>query len=81
MHRSTVTWQLEGCSVLVLHLEKLYWPGSGVAKRDLLRSSRSVVPVLLPFFRDRPVLLQLFPASVQRVSSWRRGLPEQAPAC
>ena len=53
MHQSTATWQLGGRSILVSHLEKLYWPESGVTKGDLLRYYRSVAPVLLPYLQDR----------------------------
>ena len=79
MHQSTATWQLEGRSIQVSHLEKRYWPESGVTKGDLLRYYLHVAPVLLPYLQDRPVTLRLFPDGVQGYSYWRREPPEQAP--
>lgn len=79
------SWQLAGRSVSISHLEKLYWPenggdgGDGITKGDMLRYYRSVAPVLLPYLRDRPVTLRLFPDGTQGFSYYRREPPENAP--
>ncbi len=80
MHQSTTTWQFDGRSIQVSHLEKRYWPESGVTKEDLLRYYLHTAPVLLPHLQDRPVTLRLFPDGVQGFSYWRREPPEHAPA-
>jgi bifunctional non-homologous end joining protein LigD len=80
IHQSTATWQFEGRTIQVSHLEKRSWPEAGVTKGDLLRYYRRMAPVLLPYLQDRPVTLRLFPDGVEGYSYWRREPPEQAPA-
>jgi bifunctional non-homologous end joining protein LigD len=82
MNVPAATWQLGSHSVSVAHLDKLYWPEDGhegITKGDVLRYYRTVAPVLLPYLRDRPVTLRLFPDGVYGFSYYRREPPENAP--
>jgi bifunctional non-homologous end joining protein LigD len=47
--------------VKVTTLERVYFPGTGQTKADLLRYYHRIAPVLLPHLRDRPMILRRFP--------------------
>jgi DNA primase len=79
MNASSETWQLGNQAVQVSHLEKVYWPQTGFAKGDLLHYYQQIAPVILPYFKDRPVTLRVFPQGVEGVSYYLRDCPEDAP--
>jgi bifunctional non-homologous end joining protein LigD len=80
MNASSETWQLGNQAVQVTHLEKVYWPQTGFAKSDLLHYYRQIAPVALPYFKDRPVTLRVYPQGVDGVSYYLRDCPDDAPA-
>ena len=79
MNTSSEIWQLGSKTLRVSHLEKLYWPQAGVTKGEMLQYYRQVAPVLLPYFKDRPVTLRLFPEGVTGPSYYMREYPTRAP--
>jgi bifunctional non-homologous end joining protein LigD len=79
MNASSETWQLGNQAVQVSNLEKVYWPQTGFNKGDLLHYYQQIAPVVLPYFKDRPVTLRVFPQGVEGVSYYLRDCPENAP--
>jgi bifunctional non-homologous end joining protein LigD len=79
MNTSSEIWQLGSKTLRVSHLEKLYWPQTGVTKGEMLQYYRQIAPVLLPYFKDRPVTLRLFPEGVTGPSYYMREYPARAP--
>jgi bifunctional non-homologous end joining protein LigD len=79
MNTSSETWQEGDQSVQVTHLEKVYWPQAGFTKGDMLRYYRHIAPVVLPYLKDRPVTLRVYPQGVQGSSYYLRDCPKQAP--
>ena len=73
------TWTLDGIPIHVTHLDKLYWPQAGFTKGDMLRYYRDVAPALLPYLRDRPVTLRVYPNGVEGAGYYQRERPEHAP--
>jgi bifunctional non-homologous end joining protein LigD len=80
MAASATTWRLDGRSVRVTNLDKIYWPEDGLTKGDLLAYYRDLAPTLLPYFADRPVTLRVFPNGIHGYSHYRRERPDNAPA-
>jgi bifunctional non-homologous end joining protein LigD len=72
-------WRVGEREVRVMHLGKLYWPATGVTKGDALRYYLAIAPTLLPYLRDRPVTMRMFPEGAAGPSFYRRDAPEQAP--
>src|SRR6266702_2644869 len=79
MNASSETWQLGNQSVQVTHLEKVYWPQAGFTKGDMLRYYVQIAPVALPYLKDRPVTLRVYPQGVEGASYYLRDCPEEAP--
>ncbi len=79
MSAPSETWQLGSQTVQVSHLEKSYWPQTGITKGEMLRYYRQIAPVALPYFKDRPVTLRLFPQGVDGGSYYLRDCPDYAP--
>src|SRR2546423_636523 len=80
MNASSETWHLGSQAIHVSHLEKVYWPQSGFTKGDVLHYCRQIAPVALPYLKDRPVTLRVYPHGVEGASYYLRDSPEEAPA-
>ena len=79
MNTSAETWHLDSQTVQVTHLEKVYWPESGFTKGEVLEYYRQIASVLLPYLKDRPVTLRMYPQVVEKTSYYLRDCPVDAP--
>jgi bifunctional non-homologous end joining protein LigD len=59
--------------------EKLFWPEEGITKGDLIGYYRAVAPSLLPFLRDRPLVLDRYPDGYRGKSFFQKNAPAFAP--
>jgi bifunctional non-homologous end joining protein LigD len=59
--------------------KKLYWPAEGYTKGDLIEYYRAVSRWLLPYLRNRPVVLTRFPDGIDGKSFYQKDAPEFAP--
>ena len=60
-----VTAEVEGQRLKFTHLKKLYFPEEGLTKRDLLCYYLRIAPLILPFLRDRPLVLRRMPEGMR----------------
>ena len=51
--------------VPLTHLERVYWPEDGYTKGDLIRYYEEVAPVILPYLKDRPLIMKRYPAGLR----------------
>ena len=58
---------------------KIYWPAEGYTKGDLIEYYRAVSRWLLPYLRNRPVVLTRFPDGIDGKSFYQKDAPEFAP--
>jgi bifunctional non-homologous end joining protein LigD len=58
---SEIEVKVEGRSVKLTNLQKLFWPGEGIRKGDLLRYYLKVSPILLPHLVDRAMVMKRYP--------------------
>src|SRR5260221_14133325 len=79
MSTSSETWQLGSQTVQVSHLEKCYWPQTGFTKGEMLDYYRRIAHTALPYFKNRPVTLRMFPEGVSGEAYYLRDCPEAAP--
>ena len=61
------------------NLKKIYWPAEKYTKGDLIEYYRAVVTWLLPYLRNRPVVLTRFPDGIDGKSFYQKDAPEFAP--
>ncbi len=61
------------------NLKKIFWPAEGYTKGDLIEYYRSVGPWLLPYLKDRPLVLTRYPDGIEGKSFYQKDAPEFAP--
>src|SRR6266849_3074138 len=75
-----VTFELDGKRVRFSNLNKVYFPESGHTKRNLLAYYYRVADFILPFLRDRALVLRRYPDGIKGQAFFqkdvREGLPE-----
>ena len=58
--------------------DKVFWPDEGITKRDLAEYYRAVAPWMLPFLRDRPLVLDRYPDGIAGKSFFQKNAPKTA---
>ncbi|MDE3137745.1 MAG: DNA ligase D [Acidobacteriota bacterium] len=77
-NRETVTFDLDGKRLRLTNLSKPLFP-AGYTKRDLLSYYYRVADRLLPFLRERPLVLRRYPDGVTGKSFFQKEAGEAAP--
>jgi DNA primase len=62
------------------HLDKVYWPEAGYTKSDLLDYYEKIAPFLLPYLKDRPVVMKRFPEGIDHESFFQKNCYQQTSA-
>ncbi len=65
--------------VKLTHVDKLFWPEDGFSKGDLIAYYRAVAPWLLPYLKDRPVVLTRYPDGIHGKSFFQKDAPGFVP--
>lgn len=61
------------------NLKKVFWPGEKYTKGDLIEYYRAVSPWLLPYLKDRPLVLTRFPDGIEGKSFYQKDAPDFTP--
>ncbi|HUZ52176.1 MAG TPA: DNA polymerase ligase N-terminal domain-containing protein, partial [Streptosporangiaceae bacterium] len=76
-------WDLFGRTLRLTNLDKELFPGRAgeppVTKRELIRYSARIAPVILPYLAGRPLNMHRFPGGAAEPGFWHKQLPEHAP--
>jgi bifunctional non-homologous end joining protein LigD len=70
---------VEARRVPFTNLDKVFWPEDGYTKGDLVAFYRAVAPWLLPFLRDRPLVLTRFPDGIHGKSFFQKDTAGRVP--
>src|SRR5512140_3329580 len=62
------------------NLGKVFWPGEGITKGDLIDYYRAVAPFLLPHLRDRPFTMKRYPDGWQASFFFQKDASSHVPA-
>jgi len=61
------------------NLDKVFWPDEKYTKGDLIDYYRAISPWLLPYLKDRPVVLTRYPDGITGKSFFQKDAPAFAP--
>ncbi len=75
----TVTIELDGKRFRLSNLNKIYFPESGYTKRDLLAYYYRMADSILPFLRERPLVLRRYPDGIKGQAFFQKDLREGIP--
>ncbi len=67
--------QLPTPEVQFSNLDKIFWPDEKYTKGDLIEYYRAISPWLLPYLKDRPVVLTRFPDGITGKSFFQKDAP------
>jgi len=62
------------------NLHKVFWPADGYTKGDLIAYYDAVAPWLLPYLKDRPVVLTRYPDGITGKSFFQQDAPDSTPS-
>jgi bifunctional non-homologous end joining protein LigD len=65
--------------VRLSNLRKVFWPDDGYTKGDLIAYYDAVAPLMLPYLRDRPVVLTRYPDGIKGKSFFQKDAPVYIP--
>ena len=78
-HSETVSIELDGKRLRLSNLNKVYFPESGYTKRNLLAYYYRMADYILPFLRDRPLVLRRYPDGIKGQAFFQKDLREGVP--
>ncbi|HEY2378711.1 MAG TPA: DNA ligase D [Gemmatimonadaceae bacterium] len=61
------------------NLKKVYWPNERYTKGDLIEYYKSIAPWMLPYLRNRPLVMTRYPDGIDGKSFYQKDAPEFAP--
>ena len=72
--------EVDGRTVRLTNLGKMFWPDSGITKRDLLQYYLDVSPYLLPHVKDRAMVMKRYPHGIAGDFFFMKRAPSPRPA-
>lgn len=68
-----------GRDVEITNPDKVFWPAERYTKGDLIAYYEAVAPWLLPYLRDRPIVLTRYPDGIEGKSFFQKDAPVSVP--
>jgi len=66
--------------VQLTNSKKVFWPADGLTKGDLCTYYEAIAPTILPFLRERPVILVRYPDGIEGKSFYQWNAPKGTPS-
>ena len=70
----TITLEVEGKRFRLTHLNKVYFPESGFTKRNLIAYYYRMADFVLPFLKDRPLVLRRYPDGIKGQAFFQKNM-------
>jgi bifunctional non-homologous end joining protein LigD len=77
--QENVLVELDGKRQRFSNLNKIYFPESSISKRELLAYYYRIAPRILPFLKDRPMVLRRYPNGITGEAFFQKEAGEAAP--
>ncbi len=71
--------EIDGRTLNFTHLNKIYFPESGIRKRDLIAYYYRMADHILPFLKGRPLVMRRYPNGIEQQSFFQKEAPESIP--
>ncbi len=68
-----------GRDLKISNPDKIFWPAERYTKRDLIDYYRAVARWMLPYLKDRPVMIVRYPDGIEGKSFYQKDAPDFAP--
>jgi bifunctional non-homologous end joining protein LigD len=78
--RDNVRVEADGAEVLLTNVRKVFWPGLGITKGDLIQYYADVSKVLLPHIRNRAMVMKRYPHGAAGEFFFMKRAPSPRPA-
>ncbi|MEX2409265.1 MAG: hypothetical protein WD489_09165, partial [Rhodovibrionaceae bacterium] len=75
----TESLTLDGREIVLSHLDKVFFPDSGITKGDLVDYYRRIAETALPHYRARPLSQHRFPDGIGAEGFFQKNLPDYYP--
>jgi bifunctional non-homologous end joining protein LigD len=75
-----VSLEVEGRRLKLTNLNKVFYPGEGITKRDVINYYDAVAPLILPHLRDRPLSLKRYPNGINGQFFFQKDAEDKVPA-
>ena len=75
-HAETIKVELGGKRFRLTHLNKVYFPESGYTKRNLIAYYYQMADYILPFLKDRPLVLRRYPDGIKGQAFFQKNMNE-----
>ena len=72
--------KIGSASVMLTNTSKIYWPGEGITKGQLIAYYQDIAEYILPFLKDRPQSLKRNPNGIGNSGFFHKDAGEEAPA-
>ncbi|MDK2821956.1 MAG: bifunctional non-ous end joining protein LigD [Clostridia bacterium] len=71
--------KVNDCIFNITNINKVFWPNEGYTKGDLLNFYTKIASVILPYLKDRPIVMHRYPDGIEGKSFYQKECPEYAP--
>jgi len=71
--------KIDGNEVILTNQTKIYWPGEGYTKGDLINYYDKMAKYILPYLKNRPESLNRFPSGITGESFYQKDAGDHAP--
>lgn len=78
--RKAVSAQKTQRAFQITNPKKIFWPDEGYTKADLVDYYLTIAPWMLPYLKDRPVVLTRYPDGIKGKNFFQKDAPAFAPA-
>ncbi len=73
------TLHIEGRDIELTHLDKVYFPKSGITKRDVLTYYQRIAPYILPHITNRALTMHRYPEGIEGDDFYQQNIPDHFP--
>ncbi|MGB6822785.1 MAG: non-homologous end-joining DNA ligase, partial [Candidatus Acidiferrales bacterium] len=71
--------EIDGRELRLTNLNKIYFPEDGITKRNLLAYYHRMAPLILPFLKDRPLVLRRYPNGIAGEAFFQKDADKNTP--